>query len=157
MSKLDHLLVYDSSKVRVKESCIANLWGMNLALHKTIHLTKNAYKNYLNNDKRPTGTVFHEYKHCLQQEHTGFCKFIFLYALFFPFPYASWRKKFELEAYKISLAYRLKSKSMISYSYRKRLTEILSSWKYGWMISRKEAEDWVNKTCEELYQLCEKE
>ena len=156
MNKLDLLFVYDPTKVKVKESCLANFWGMNLAIYKTIHLTKNSYRNYLNNDKRPTGTIFHEYKHLQQQKGTGFIAFIFLYLLCLPFLYSPFRKKWELEAYRISLAYRFKKKGMVSYSYRKHLANVLSSWRYGWMLSKKEAEDWINKTCSELSRLAEK-
>ena len=156
MNKLDLLFVYDPTKVKIKESCLANFWGMNLALKKTIHLTKNSYLNFINNGKRPTGTVFHECCHLQQQSRTGFIKFLFLYLLCLPFLYSPFRKKWELEAYKISLAYRFKQKGMISYSYRKYLANVLSSWRYGWMMSHKEAVTWINKTCKELYQLAEK-
>ena len=153
MSKLDSFFVFDKNKAKVKHSKLADIWGMNLALNNTIHLTSKAWDRYLNNDKRPDGLIFHEYRHLIQQKKTGFVLFLFLYLLCLPILWSPFRRKWELEAYKVSLAWRLKTYGQITPTYQKRLAKILSSWKYGFMISRKNAEDWISKTTSELRKL----
>ena len=150
MSKLDSFFVFDKTRVKVKHSKLADIWGMNLALNKTIHLTSTAWKRYLNNDKRPDSLLFHEYRHIIQQRKTGFVLFLFLYLICFPILWSPFRKKWELEAYKVSLAWRLKTYGQITLTYQKQLAKTLSSWKYGWMISQKNAAVWISKTCKEL-------
>ena len=153
MNGLDKLLKYDASKIRVKHSKIADIWGMNLSINGTFLLTKLAWNRYLKRDRKPNGLLFHEYVHYCQQQKLGFLKFAFLYLFCFPIIKSPYRKEFEFEAYRITLAWQLKSSGYISPAYKERLAKILSSWKYGWMTTYKEVSEWIDKTCKELKQL----
>ena len=150
MSKLDSFFVFDKNTVKVKYSKFANIWGMNLAICNTILLTSSAWKRYLSNDKQPDGLLYHEYRHILQQRKSGVLIFLFLYLFCFPALWSPFRKNYELKAYKVTLAWRLRTYGQITKTYQKQLVKSISSWKYGWMISHQDAEDWIAKTTAEL-------
>ena len=153
MNKLDKLFKFNASIVTVKRSLIAEIWGMNMCIGRTIHLTYKTWNLYVSNGQKPNGTIYHEYVHHCQQQETGFIKFILLYLFCVPIFKNPYRRKWELDAYRITLAWRLEKTGNITPAYRERLAKILSAWRYGWMISYDDARDWIKETCKELNRL----
>jgi len=132
---------------------LASLWGMTVTVFGTIYMTKYAWDNYVAGDKKPNGLLFHEAIHISQQEKYGTWLFLVLYLLILPVIFCPFRLKFELEAYRISMAWRIKEVGYLSYRYQEWLTNLLSSWKYGFMMSKTMANHWFKETQKELYQL----
>ena len=144
---------FDPNKITVKYSKLATLWGMTVTIFGTVYMTKNAWDDYVKNGKKPNGLLFHEAVHCRQQEQYGTWWFLILYLLVLPVIFSPFRKKFELEAYRISMAWRLKEAGYLSPQYQAWLTKVLSSWKYGFMMTEVAADHWYEETKRELYKL----
>lgn len=150
MNQADNELRFDVGQVRVKHSFFADLLGMCFTLGRTIHLTKASHAAYIARGCQPDGLLFHEYRHFEQQRDVGLVKFLLLYLLCLPILWSPWRKRWELEAYRVSIIFRLGNSLGLSPGYQQYLAETLSSWRYGWMMRRTDAERWVRDTAQEL-------
>ncbi|MBI5527832.1 MAG: hypothetical protein HY897_15995 [Deltaproteobacteria bacterium] len=150
MNQADNELRFDTGQVAVKHSFFADLLGMCFTLGRTIYLSKGCYGMYLATGKQPDGILFHEYRHFEQQRDVGLVKFLVMYLLCLPALWNPWRRRWELEAYRVSIAFRLGNSLGLSSGYQQYLAEMLSSWRYGWMMRRAEAEQWVREAVQEL-------
>ncbi len=149
----ESMFKFDLEKIKVKYSKLASLWGMTITIFGTVHMTKYAWDGYIAGGKKPNGLLYHEAVHIRQQEQYGTWWSLILYLLVLPVIFSPFRKKFELEAYRISMAWRLKKAGYLSDQYQAWLTKVLSSWKYGFIMSEVAADHWFEETKRELYQL----
>jgi len=153
MARLEDLFLFDPERVTIRHCRLADWLGMNFTIGRYILLTAGAWRRYQARGKRPDGLIYHEYRHYLQQRKVGLVRFLLLYLLCLPWFWNPWRKRWELEAYRISMAWRLHHTGRLSRAYKRHLAEVLSSYKYGWMMRRGEAEEWVERTAAQLERL----
>ncbi len=131
---------------------ITDLVGLNISLFSGFVLMRSdSYRRVTKGLHGPwDSTVWHEAQHHRQKKEAGLVRFAFRYWFS-----RKWRARYEREAYEVTLARLIcyedgHGRYGVGEEWARQIAASMSSWKYAWMMSKKDATEWAFSLLDEL-------
>ncbi len=95
-----------------------------------------------------SATIWHEFRHRQQKLQAGYVRFALRYWFS-----RKWRARYEREAYEVTMAFMVYTDVVFrggGGEFANQVADILSGWRYAWMMKHEEARSWAFDTLTEL-------